>query len=419
MRLCTPWFFLLGSRSAILDAAAHWRASLLIGVLLVLSAGFARNYDGEDLRAEPWWLLGPFAASMITSLLLFGLYRMIAAVKGLNLPVRWYVPFLGVYWLTAPLAWLYAVPYEMFLSPTEAVFANAWTLLVVALWRVALMARVAQVMLGCSFWAAFFTDLWFGVVVIWVASFFGPRPVLDVMGGMRISDVQSAQSDLTLMTIFYGFFGVFILLVPAIVAMKRMRFPLLATLETCVRVARIDGSVRAGGGARGAIVVALACAAMWIPLLVWQQPKQHNQRMIEEIALTGSMEEVITFASARTAADFPAPWHPPLVAIVQVDPYDKHPIDGAHAAIDRAIKPVPGWVRRAYVDETGQQLSHLRYQSRGNTWVERLETVDPAWLERESFSSGAVNTGHLQWMAKQVDVLTERERAAIRRVLGE
>lgn len=418
MRPLTPWLFLIGSRAAILDAAAHWRASLLVGALLVLSAGFARNYDGEDLRAEPMWLLGPFAASMITSLLLFGLYALIAGSKGVDLRACWYVPFLGIYWLTAPLAWLYAVPYEMFLSPTEAVFANAWTLAVVALWRVAIMARVAQVLLGSSFWAAFFTDLWFGVVIIWIAAFFGPRPVLDVMGGMRLSDVQRAQGDLTFMTIFFGFFAGFILLVPAIVAMKSMRLPLLATVETRARVAQMDCSVR-GGRARGAILIALACAAMWIPFLVWQQPKQRNQRLIEEIARTGTMDEVIAFAAARRAEDFPTPWRPPLVAIVQVEPFDKNPIDEAHAAIGRAGEPVPGWIRRAYVEETGQQLSHLHYQSRGSTWVERLETVDSSWLHDNSFSSSAVNTGYLQWMAGQSDVLTERERAAIRRVLGE
>lgn len=418
MRPRTPWLFLLGSRAAILDAAAHWPASLLIGALLVLSAGFARNYDGEDLRAEPWWLLGPFAASMLTSLLLFALYLTIAAAKGIKLPARWYIPFLGLYWLTAPLAWLYAIPYEMFLSPTEAVFANARTLAVVALWRVIIMARVTQVLFGCSFWAAFFIDLWFGVVVIWIASFFGPKPVLDVMGGMRISDVERAQGDLTFLTIFFGFFAVALLLIPAAIAMRKMRFPLLHTLEHRVRTAQMESSIR-DRHLLATAAIALACVLAWLPLLAWQQPKQRNQRIIDEIARNESIEQVIAFASTKTAADFPAPWHPPMDKPAPDATFAQLPINQALTSIDRATLPVPGWVRRAYVDQTGAQLTHLHGWAPGGNWVERLEALPDNWLTNEPYKSSSENTYHLQWMAKQVDVLTERERAAIRRVLGE
>ena len=44
--------FLMGKRSAILDVAASPYA-LVLGGVLVLSAGFAREYDGEDLLQEP------------------------------------------------------------------------------------------------------------------------------------------------------------------------------------------------------------------------------------------------------------------------------------------------------------------------------------------------------------------------------
>lgn len=73
--------FLLGSRAAILDATAYLPACLLIGVLLVLSAGFVRANDDEVLCTIPWWLLSPYAASLATSLLLVGLYRLIAKAK--------------------------------------------------------------------------------------------------------------------------------------------------------------------------------------------------------------------------------------------------------------------------------------------------------------------------------------------------
>ena len=50
--------------------------------------------------------------------------------------------------MTAPLAWLYAIPYERFLSPVGATRANLWTLGLVAAWRVLLIIRVLVVLLS-------------------------------------------------------------------------------------------------------------------------------------------------------------------------------------------------------------------------------------------------------------------------------
>ena len=70
LRIRTLLLFLIGNRQAILDIAAN-RQALWIGALFVLSAAFARDYDGEDLLHEPWHLLIPFAASLVASFLLF------------------------------------------------------------------------------------------------------------------------------------------------------------------------------------------------------------------------------------------------------------------------------------------------------------------------------------------------------------
>ena len=56
MKASTLPLYLIGSRRAILDIASS-RWSLLIGAIFVLSAGFAREYDGEDLIGEPWHAL--------------------------------------------------------------------------------------------------------------------------------------------------------------------------------------------------------------------------------------------------------------------------------------------------------------------------------------------------------------------------
>src|SRR5688572_21713035 len=120
--------FLVGDRGAILRLAGD-RATLWVGLLFVFAAGLARDYDGADLMREPWWLVVPVAASLGVSLLLFaGVHASIrrgAAKAGTVAPGFWtaYRVFLGLFWMTAPLALLYAIPYERFLTPAGAVAA--------------------------------------------------------------------------------------------------------------------------------------------------------------------------------------------------------------------------------------------------------------------------------------------------------
>src|SRR5206468_2426101 len=96
----------------------------------VLSAGLAREYDGEDLLAEPWHLAIPLGASLASSFLLFAVAYVVAVFRGAPCEPFYgrYLYFLGLFWMTAPLAWLYAIPYERFLSPVGAVQANLLTL---------------------------------------------------------------------------------------------------------------------------------------------------------------------------------------------------------------------------------------------------------------------------------------------------
>jgi hypothetical protein len=149
--------YLIGNRAAILTLAAHPRA-WVVGLVFVLSAGFAREYDGEDLLHEPWHLLLPLAASLGSSFFLYCILYGISTFSRQDGPSFFaaYRSFLSLFWLTAPLAWLYAIPYERFLDPLAATNANLATLALVSAWRVALMVRVAVVLMGMPFWSALF-----------------------------------------------------------------------------------------------------------------------------------------------------------------------------------------------------------------------------------------------------------------------
>jgi hypothetical protein len=66
MTLWTLLKFLAGNRDAIVSAA-RCNGAIWIGLLFVIAAGFAREYDGEDLLHEPWHLAIPLGASLASS----------------------------------------------------------------------------------------------------------------------------------------------------------------------------------------------------------------------------------------------------------------------------------------------------------------------------------------------------------------
>ncbi len=215
--------YLLGSRQAILEAAAS-RGLLLVGAMFVLSAGFAREYDGEDLIHEPWHMLRPLGASLITGTTLFLIVHLAALLKrgkGEGTPpsfIKSWGLFLGLFWLTAPMAWLYAIPYERFMSPVDAIQVNLWTLAIVAAWRVGLMTRVISVLYGIGYVSSFFLVMLFADVLAFIVVTLIPTPVIDVMGGIRHSERDALIANVTFLVTFLSFISAPVWIIGALVA---------------------------------------------------------------------------------------------------------------------------------------------------------------------------------------------------------
>src|SRR5262245_49045277 len=101
MTLTTLPRYLWGDREAILEIAASPRA-VWLGGLFVLSAAFAREYDSHDLLREPWHLLLPFVASLVTSLFLLLVATIAFYPREGDAPADFqhvYRSFLGLYWM--------------------------------------------------------------------------------------------------------------------------------------------------------------------------------------------------------------------------------------------------------------------------------------------------------------------------------
>src|SRR5690606_8513539 len=126
----------------------------------------------------------PLVASLVTSWLLFTLVFLAARRHQMQEGTYWqlYRRFLSLYWLTAPLAWLYAIPVEQFLTAGDATQSNLSLLGIVSLWRVMLMIRVVYVLFGSTVGSAIALVLFFADTVALTLLYLTPLPVISVMG---------------------------------------------------------------------------------------------------------------------------------------------------------------------------------------------------------------------------------------------
>src|SRR5205807_6367761 len=133
------------------------------------------------LVREPWYLLAPAGASILTSSILFVLFYLSTRIKARKpLPgfAACYLSFLGLYWMTAPLAWLYGIPYERFLGEFDAAQANVWTLELVSVWRVLLISRAVAILTPSSLFSAFTKIAVPAIGIVFVALSYARMPLI-------------------------------------------------------------------------------------------------------------------------------------------------------------------------------------------------------------------------------------------------
>ena len=209
----TLWKYQLGDRTAI-EAVARSRAAFLTGLILVLLTAIPRHYDQLAISEQPLrWLFGPLLFSAGSGTFLFVFVYLLRTAwrirkgdvqKTQGLLSSW-VGFMGLFWMTAPIAWLYAIPVErLFESPITHARANLTLLGIVSAWRVCLFARVMQVACRWDFGRAICWVIASACLEVVALVFYSPtlgRQIMAGMGGMRNSpaeDVLAAAMSSTL-----------------------------------------------------------------------------------------------------------------------------------------------------------------------------------------------------------------------------
>lgn len=319
MRLRHIPLFLVGDRNAIL-AIAGSRWALLIGFLFVMSASLARNYDGADLLPpSPEWkvLTHGLGASVGNSLLLFLIVYLAASIRGAKradgtLPAFGgaFLVFIGLFWMTAPMGWLYGIPFErMYDAPVDAIIANLWLLALVSVWRVVLITRVLAVLWNSRFVPLLLVVLLFSDIVVFVAAYSMPTPLIDFMGGLQHSQEDQLVVEITLQVIILTVLAFPVLLIAAPIGLKWF---VPRWWEANEGVAGADvGESGEVGPPYACIAVAIAAVMLWFIPMGITQAEQRNRRQAEVMLRGGEVGQAIAFMSELERSDFPPVWDPP------------------------------------------------------------------------------------------------------------
>ena len=285
--------FLCGRHDAVLAVAADGRA-LGFGLLWVLGAALARRYDRADLMTEPHHLGAPLLVSTLNGTLLFLLLWACFLRKTADRPsiAQCYRVFLGLFWMTGPLAWLYAVPVERFLGSYDAAVVNLWFLAVVATWRVLLYTRFVSVLLGIGFFRAFFPVMLFSDVVAVAFAVLSPKPIWALMGGLMHSPEDVLILDVGLMVMLLGTYSSVVWLVGSVPASR--------TAEPRWRVP----TSRQGGKATDWLWPVLGLL-MWLPILPFTQAEQRRAGELDALLAAGRIDDAARFMAARAIDTLP------------------------------------------------------------------------------------------------------------------
>ena len=333
--------FQLGHEGAI-RRVLESRWSLLVGSILVVTAGVARHYDQKYLIWE-WWVVQPFLIALVSSFAIF-----LAAWIGLRMGrpkrddrphfLQQYVSFLGAFLMTSPLAWLYAIPVEQWMSLENAARINIGLLTLVAIWRVVLMVRVLVLVTGGHWFRCLVAVLLPSSVEAFVMTFFLHMQLVGLMGGVQLpphEEILAAALNVVGLASFW------------IAAVTFVLWCILGIIRTTTEMALQDRCsafpAHRSGVPKRALIFTLVALGAWTAYALPWQVKQYHRFMVRHYIGKEDYRSALQFIAQRNRDSFPAPGYLPP------DPLD--PYSGTSQLIEmlKSLEPShPEWLRKEY-----------------------------------------------------------------------
>lgn len=303
LRLRDPFLFLFGFKPSI-RRVLRCPASLFLALSLVATASMAREYDAVSWWHHPKDLAGPFAASLMFGSILFVVILACLGSIGRKSQSVWrdYRVFMTGYWMTAPLAWLYAVPIEIMADEIGALRFNLTMLSIVSIWRVLLFGRVVAVQFGLPMLAVLPWITAPCMVIAFFAVMSSMLSMVSIMGGIRLTQTQQILVNYQSAVSAVCFYGIIPTLISGVVALVMLR-----------------GNWNRKDEVKGFCVVLDRCVWAWpifaaIVLLCgasYFQPKLYHATKVESLLEKGDVVEAIEMMEQRGPSHFLPDWDPP------------------------------------------------------------------------------------------------------------
>ncbi len=330
MRPADLFLYLFGNRGAIERVAAA-RHAWLIGAILVLTAGIARNYDHLDLLREHEWFIGPFAASMVSVVFIF--LWMSGPLKLHKVGSYWKQlgTFLGLAWLTAPCAWIYGIPVE---SMTDIMTATKWNIAflgIVAFWRVAIIVRAVSVLTEVSWLRVLPLVLAPAALEAMLGSAFQRLSLVGIMGGIRLPPHTELLVHAANFTNIVSFWLLILLFIATFFVKGIAQKPLFRP---------------ASNASRKLLPAAILMSIAWVAVAIPLHPQISNRYRLERLLRDDDFAGAIAFASAKTRRDFPRHHYLPP------EPSQWFPRE----LLDQLPQDAPAWLREEWINAAIESL---------------------------------------------------------------
>jgi hypothetical protein len=270
---------------------------------------------------------------------------------------RRYQAFLGLYWLTAPMAWLYAIPVERFFDASGSVRANLLLLGVVSVWRVLLMMRVVYVVYRRTVMSSMFVVLLFADLVAMAVFWLTPLPILSIMGGIRLTESEQVIQSIGFMVRFWGVVTLPVWLFGHLVTRARDSRSWAMQDRWCL------GEFNEGAATKRLWGAAVSAVAVWLLVLPTTQREQRHRSIAETLLQSGRVDEAVRYMSAHNPSEFPPHWDPPPRI-----GYGERVPNLVDVLLVCESADARDWVRAAYREK-------LLFQSRADAWSYQLHAV--------------------------------------------
>jgi hypothetical protein len=269
-----------------------------------------------------------------------------------------------LFWMTAPSAWLYAIPVERFLDSYHAALANIALLGIVSLWRVLLMSRIMSVLVEIHLiralgWVLIAASLEVIVVLFFGAFFSGAfgRSILKGMAGMRNSPEESLITSV--LGAAWAWSWAVLLVCVLLLASRRLRIE----IQPLPKLSR----------GKMPWFSLLTLLLLWALAAVQPQKEQHRFATHAALVEKRDYNSALSYLAKHKQSDFPPGRR------LEPNPYEYTTWKALPPTIAQLTPATAPWIRQVYLHHLAATFSHFYpgYESLTNVaamWsaIERL-----------------------------------------------